>query len=196
MAPYGYIPSKQTPGLWTHKSNKIAFCLCVDDFGIRYTNPAAAYHLIKVLKKQYEIAEDWSGSRFCGITLKWDYQERSVVLSIPGYVQNALKKFQHNPPARAQYSPHPVNPIQYGPIQYAEQPEQPTNNAEDVKTCQQIIGTFLYYARAVDGTMLPALNSLSEVQTSPTPTTMKNIKQLLDYAATNPNAGRHKLGIH
>ena len=36
--------------------------------------------------------------------------------------------------------------------------------------------------------MLPALNSLSEKQTEPTPTTMRNIKQFLDYAYTNPNA--------
>ena len=70
----------------------------------------------------------------------------------------------------------PVNPIQYGPIQFAEQPQQPTNNKEDVKTCQQVIGTFLYYASAVDGTMLPALNSLSEEQMEPTHTTMRNIK--------------------
>ena len=36
--------------------------------------------------------------------------------------------------------------------------------------------------------MIIALNTLSESQAAPTPTTMKNMQQFLDYAASNPNA--------
>ena len=53
---------------------------------------------------------------------------------------------------------------------------------------QQIIGTFLYYARDVDCTMLPALNTLAEQQSSPTKNTEASINHFLDYAATNPSA--------
>jgi hypothetical protein len=53
---------------------------------------------------------------------------------------------------------------------------------------QEVIGTFLYYARCVDSSMLPALGTLTTQQETPTKNTMKKIKQFLDYVSTNPNA--------
>ncbi len=44
---------------------------------------------------------------------------------------------------------------------------------------------FLYYARCVDSTMLPALGMLATQQATPTKNTIKKIKQFLDYASTN-----------
>ena len=43
-----------------------------------------ADHLMKVLKDHYEVAEEWDGTKDCGITLDWDYIKRQVHLSIPG----------------------------------------------------------------------------------------------------------------
>ena len=34
LAPHGYAPTKNTPGLWTHLTRPIAFTLVVDDFGV------------------------------------------------------------------------------------------------------------------------------------------------------------------
>jgi len=48
--------------------------------------------------------------------------------------------------------------------------------------------TFLYYARAVDGTMLVALSAITSDQASPTEETIKKTKQFLDYVASHPNA--------
>ena len=56
---------------------------------------------------------------------------------------------------------------QYGtPIQYAEEedPFAPLKKLGTTKL-QQIIGTLLYYARAVDPTMLAALGTLAAAQT-------------------------------
>ena len=53
---------------------------------------------------------------------------------------------------------------------------------------QKIIETFLYYDRAVYCTMLPAFNTLTEQQSSPTKNTEAAITHFLDYAATNPSA--------
>ena len=53
---------------------------------------------------------------------------------------------------------------------------------------QQIVGTLLYYARAVECTMLPDLNSIADQQAHPTQNTEAAITHLLDYAATNPTA--------
>ena len=59
---------------------------------------------------------------------------------------------------------------------------------EEKTYVQEVIGTFLYYGRCVDASMLPALGTLATQQASPTENTMIKIKQFLDYAATHPDA--------
>jgi hypothetical protein len=51
-----------------------------------------------------------------------------------------------------------------------------------------VVGTLLYYARAVDSTILPALSAIRTKQATPTQATMETIKQLLDYCATQEEA--------
>jgi hypothetical protein len=59
---------------------------------------------------------------------------------------------------------------------------------EDNKIIQENIGTFLYYARCVDSTMLAVLGSTATQQANPTENTMKKVQQFLDYAFTHPDA--------
>jgi len=61
-------------------------------------------------------------------------------------------------------------------------------NTKSQRCIQQIIGAFLYYGRAVDLTILKALNSLSTQQAVPTEQTERYVKQFLDYLATHPHA--------
>jgi len=56
------------------------------------------------------------------------------------------------------------------------------------KRLQQIIGVLLYYGRALDLTMLVALGSLAAAQSEGTQATSKACTQLLNYAATHPEA--------
>ena len=49
------------------------------------------------------------------------------------------------------------------------------------KYIQQFLRNFLYYARAVDPTMLVALSAITSEQASPTRATMKKMDQFLDY---------------
>jgi len=64
---------------------------------------------------------DWTGTRYIGITLDWDYNKRQVHLSMLNYVKKALKQFQHIA-GKLQHSPYPSIPIQYGTKeQYATQ---------------------------------------------------------------------------
>jgi hypothetical protein len=53
---------------------------------------------------------------------------------------------------------------------------------------QQITGTFLFYARAVDPTMRIALSALGSQQAAPTEKTQHAAHQFLDYCATHPDA--------
>jgi hypothetical protein len=53
---------------------------------------------------------------------------------------------------------------------------------------EAINGTLLYYARAVDPTMLRALNVIFSRQATPTQQMVNKCLHLLDYTATYPNA--------
>ena len=53
---------------------------------------------------------------------------------------------------------------------------------------QQVVGYLLYHARAIDGTILPALNTIGSEQAKPTKQTEQKCSRLLDYTATHPNA--------
>ena len=83
------------PGLWKHATRPIQFTLAVDNFGVKYEGKQHALHLKKTLEDHYKITTDWTGARYIGITLDWDYKKRQVHLSMPGYVDKALKQFQH-----------------------------------------------------------------------------------------------------
>ncbi len=50
------------------------------------------------------------------------------------------------------------------------------------------MGSFLYYGRAVDNTILTVINEISATQAAPTKFTSKKIQMLLDYLSTYPNA--------
>ena len=56
------------------------------------------------------------------------------------------------------------------------------------KRVQQIVGSFLYYAQAVDPTILMMLSEISSQQTALTENSMKRINHFLDYMWTHPDA--------
>ena len=80
-----------TPGLWRHIFRPEQFTLVVDDFGVKFVGVEQLQNLVESLKKFYEIVLDPTGSKYCGITLEWDYEKRTVDLSIPNYVPTKLK---------------------------------------------------------------------------------------------------------
>ncbi len=53
---------------------------------------------------------------------------------------------------------------------------------------QQVTGKFNWYARGVDGTLLTTISALSAQQAKPMQSTMKRVKQFLDYATTQEPA--------
>jgi hypothetical protein len=190
LADGGYFPAAHTPGLFLHKTKPISFTLCVDDFGVKYTKREHVEELITLLQNKYKITIDWTGDLYLGLTLTWDYEARTVDLSMPGYIAKALARFQHPQPTRAQHSPHAWTAPHYGAAtQYADEPDtSPLLDPAGKTFLQQVIGTLLYYARAVDNTMLVALGTLSSAQSTGTEATMEAVTQLLNYCATHPDA--------
>ena len=94
---------------------------------------------------------------------------------MPGYVKKVLNNHQHPPPTIPQYAPHKWNKPAYGrKTQYSPEPDKtPLLNATQKKKVQSIVGSLLYYARAIDPSILPALNEISTEQAAPTENIMK-----------------------
>ena len=54
LQPYEYYPIPHRIGIWKHKLRKIKFCLCVDDFGVKYFHKQYVDHLIHALTQHYK----------------------------------------------------------------------------------------------------------------------------------------------
>ena len=78
--------------MWRHIWLPVTFILVVDNFGVKCIGVEQLKHLIKSLKQFYEIELDITGTKYCGITLEWDYANRTVDLPIPKYVPTKLKE--------------------------------------------------------------------------------------------------------
>jgi hypothetical protein len=129
-------------------------------------------HLRNALRRSYELNTDWGGTFYSGMTLKWDYQKNTCNISMPGYVANALRKFQHDNPKYPQHTPSIyVTPVYGDKTQYATRDETPPLTAKHCLNIQKVTLSVLYYARAVD---LKVLMPLDDIVTEHTHATEKN----------------------
>jgi hypothetical protein len=87
------------------------------------------------------------------------------------------------------------SPAPYVAHVYGKQPQltapislSPVLDAKRTKYIQEVIGVFLYYARAVDPTMFTTLKKLASRQASPTEELFNDVQHFLRYAASYPNA--------
>ena len=190
LEPFGYVPIKNTVGLWKHRTRPIKFCLCVDDFGVSYQSEADIQHLIAALSEKYNLTVDKNGSNYCGLSLKWDYVRRHVDISMPGYISKLLTRLNHPRPPKPVHAPHAWHQPVYGRHQQVGTPSDtaPKLQGAAISLLQSVVGALLYYTRAVDPSMYPALNEVSVQQSAPSQATWKKCLQLLDYVSTHPNA--------
>jgi hypothetical protein len=190
LAKHGYRQSKTTPGLWKHDTRPISFTLVVDDFGVKYVGEENAQHLLDAVRQYNKCSCDWVGERFCGLTIKWDYDGRKVHLAMPGYLPKALTRFKHPIPTNPQDQPYPHIKPNYGAkTQHtAAEDTSPPLDKEGKRFIQEVCGTFLFYAHGIDGGILPALSALASQQAQPTENTMTLCKSFLDYMASQEEA--------
>ena len=191
LARHGYYQCATTPGLWRHKWRPIMFVLIVDDFGIEYVGKRHADHLLAALQEHYEVTTDWTGTKFTGIDITWDYIKRTCRLAMDGYILDVLTKYGHPAPSKPQHAPHQHREIDYGAKTQLtpEADTSPPLGPDEVKRIQGIVGSLLYYGRAVDNKLLVALSAIGSQQAQATENTKLNVHQLLDYVATYPSDG-------
>jgi hypothetical protein len=106
------------------------------------------------------------------------------------YVAKQLLQYECPHPTQPQNCPYNRNPIKYGQDNQANDPinTSPKLDKANKKRTQQIVGSFLYYAHAVDPTILMALFAITSQQAAPTEDTRNRINQFLDYMTTQPDA--------
>jgi hypothetical protein len=161
----------------------------VDDFTVKYVGKQHAEHLRDALLQTYEIATDWTATVYSGITLKWDYKNRTCNISMPGYVSNVLSKIQHDAPKHTQHtSSRYVTPVYGAKTRYATKDETPPLTAQQCLTKQKVTRSTLYYARAVEPAVSIPLNDIATEQTKANEKTQAATNKLLVYLATHPDA--------
>jgi hypothetical protein len=188
------------PCLFTHATNGITFVLVVDDFGIKFRTTAGRDHLLATLRLQYQITVDEAGAQYLGMAIKHDKVAQTISISMPGYIEKVLAKFKHLLTGRGT-APTPAiyHAPQYGAApQQTKQDDSALLSAADAKIVQEIVGSMLYYARAVDPTMLPATNAIASEQAVPTKDVLAQAIRLLQYAAAYPDNAIvfHKSKMH
>jgi hypothetical protein len=134
----------------------------VDDFGVKYVGREHAEHLMACIRK---------------------------IITFPaGYTKAAIHKYHHPAPARPEHAPHTCNPPIYGAkTQFVnEATPSPTLSHKDVNKLQQLTGRLLYYARAVDPTLIMPISVLESEQSNATEVTADKVIKLLNYCNMHP----------
>jgi hypothetical protein len=113
-----------------------------------------------------------------------------VHLSMPSYMQKALKQFQHKA-GKLQHAQCQSAPIQCGAKkQYAAQESKaPLLDNKTKQFIQQVCSKFLFIGRVVESTLLSCpISAIASKSSKPTEDTMGQTLQLLDYLAMQEDA--------
>ena len=186
LSKHGYIQDTHVPCLFKH-ANGTVFSLVVDDFGVKYPNKAAALQLIQALEELYKLHVDWQGEKYLGFRIKFK-RAHSATLDMPTYIPKALAYFFPNQDITGELSPATYHSPNYGAKQQlTSEDTSAALNPAGIKRVQEIVGSLLYYSRAIDSTMLPATTAVSSQQAKPTDNVLKTAEDILHYAAAYPN---------
>ena len=189
LAEAGYRKGGHVEGYFKHDTRQIDFTLVVDDFLIKYERDEDLEHLRNAIGKYYKFKVDIEAKQYVGIHLKWDYVRHHVRLSMDGYVAQALLELEHVEPNKAHHAPSKYDVPKYGArVQYAKVDQTAPLGLKQIRFIQRAIGKLLYYARAVDPTMLHAINDISLSTSKGTEATLDATVHLLNYAHTHQDA--------
>jgi hypothetical protein len=181
LADHGYLPCEHTPCLFRHRTRDVTFALVVDDFAVKYQREEDAEHFLATLRILYQIKVDHAFKKFVGFAITYDPIASTCGISMPGYVEQALRRFKVTKKTASTNSPVTYTPPVYGRAQqqFAAVDESRILPSAEITYVQQVVGVFLYYARAVDPIMLCAISKIGSNQARPT-------ERFLQYAATFP----------
>jgi hypothetical protein len=186
---HGYDQDNEVHCFFKHKTNGIQFTLVVDDFGVKAPNKQAAKHLIDSLQEMYKLHVDESGKKYLGFNIQFNDRTQEVVMDMPKYVPHMLAQFYPNLTIKGKHTPGV-----YVPPRMGKKSQEPTKEdaskplgPQGVKRVQQIVGSGLYLARAIDATIVPAVGKVSSEQAQPTEQVLLDAERVLQYLSMYPN---------
>ena len=163
------------------------FTLIVDDIGIKVFSKDDLQHLINTIRNKWEVKVDRTGAKYNGVCLIWNYCDNTLITDVSNYVAEALARLNLLD-IKPRCTPAPYTPPPYGRDQTPPDPlaSLPVTPAE-IKIIQRIHGIFLYYSRACNYLLKPALLDIAIQIHKPTRRTYINAIHLAGYAQKYPN---------
>ena len=138
----------------------------------------------------YQVKVNWNGTKYLGMDIRINRAKRHVTLTMAGYIKKLLKRVCPEGIKGAS------TPARYTPPNYTKPGAQkatidssPFVSEAQTKLLQSVVGTLLYYSRAVDPSICTAVHQLGSVQTKPTENDMANMHRLLQYVSSHSNNG-------
>ncbi len=120
------------------------------------------------------------------LSIVHDKAAKTISISVPGYIAKVLERFHEWAGTRTVSTPAIYTAPNYGAkVQIAMDDDSAPLSATDTTTLQAISGSHLYYACAVNPTMLPAVNAVASQQVIPTERIRAQVVRLLQYARAN-----------
>ena len=137
---------------------------------------------LKESKEHYTTAMDWTDFLFCSINLNLNYPAKNINLNMPKYTKSAPQV----PAPKASFSltltsPEDPHPIWCTHSEGAHCYNGPTH-PRAIKQVQVIVGTLLFYGRAVDSTLVAGLSSIithHQMAQKPLPKFVTNFSTML-----------------
>ena len=121
--------------------------------------------------------------KYVGITIDYNKGKKIMDLSMPGYTKNALTRFGKTN-CKPANSPLLYTPPVYGAKSQTIPADDNTGtplSKEQLKTVQEVVGVFLYYAWAVDPMLITAVNKIGAKQATSDTAIFKDIERLFQY---------------
>jgi hypothetical protein len=187
---HGYHQLPSTPSMFRNDDGSIKFSLVVDDFAVVWQQQRNIDHFIQTLTKLYQVKVNWLGTKYLGMNIDINRVRRHVTLTMPGYIHKLLAKVRPDGVKEAS------TPAIYTPPNYANPGAHkattdlsPSATDDEKLLLQVVVGTLLYYSRAVDPSIATAVHELGSVQSQPTQNDMRKMDRLLGYVSRHPNIG-------
>jgi hypothetical protein len=185
-----------TPMLFRHHTHSTAFTLVVDDFLVRYSHPSELDHLVSCLSTldELKVHRDLPRYTYLGYTL--DYSPTSpspcMTLSMHNFIPSMLSHLCPSGCGSASSPAVYTPPVSYTDLSPHLSPSSITTPSTPVSPTektwiQQVVGSLLFYARALDLSLLTAVCQLSSHQSTPTQHDLSSAHRLLNCASSHPN---------
>ncbi len=136
----------------------------------------------------FKVKVNWAGNKYLGMDIDVDRSNRHVTLSMPGCISRLLQRVRPDSEKGASTPGIYTPPNYHNPITHKATVDTSSLVSDsDKKQLQSVVGTLLYYSRAVNPSIATAVHYLGSIQSKPTTNDMAKMDRLLRYLSSHPN---------